>query len=110
MSLLEQAVVGLAVVLLAASVLATAFLALTGRDLRAFERLQHANPKQYRSVKRSARYNGPLVALACAAGLLLSPVVAFHPEGGLLLASAVLAASGLFLWLSVRWFFWSLRA
>jgi hypothetical protein len=50
-----------------------------------------------------------LMILMSTAGIIASPFAAFAPDGGILPAMAVLIVSAMFLWLSVRWFLWSLR-
>ncbi|NLS98077.1 MAG: hypothetical protein GXX96_38600 [Planctomycetaceae bacterium] len=100
-------VIGL--VILAAVVVAVFVASLFGRDTECFERYRTANPKYYRNLKGVCRFNSPLTAILSVGGIIAAPFVAFHPGGGILPAAAVLVGSAMFLWLSVRWFFWSLK-
>ncbi len=97
-------------VILVAIVLATFVASLFGMDLVIFDAYKTASPRQYRNLKWVCRLNGPLIALGSVVGLISTPVVAFDPSGGMLLATGGFVGFSMFLWLSVRWFFWSLRA
>lgn len=100
-------VIGL--VLLAAIVVAVFVASLFGKDTECFERYRIARPKYYRNLKGVCRFNGPLTAIMSVGGIIAAPFVAFDRDGGVLPAAAVLVGSAMFLWLSVRWFFWSLK-
>ena len=106
----EIVIVVVAAVFLTVIVVSVFIASLFGQDLVIFDRYKTAAPKYYRNLKWICRINGPVVALMCVGGIPATPFVAFDPEGGVLLAIATLAGSAMFLWLSVRWFIWSLRA
>jgi len=109
MSTYEVVILYVGTGLLAAIVLAVFVMSLSGKDLAIFDRYKTTSPKTYRNLKSVCRFNGLLVAIMSAVGIIGAPSVAFDPEGGVFLASGVFVASGIFMWLSVRWFLWSLR-
>lgn len=96
-------------VILTAAFLCVFILSLSGKDLVIFDAYKTTAPKYYRSLKQVCRFNGLLMILLSTAGIIASPYVSFAPDGGILLAVATLIVSAMFLWLSVRWFLWSLR-
>jgi hypothetical protein len=110
MSTYEIVVLIVGSILLAALVLAVFVMSLLGKDLVIFDHYRTTAPKCYRNLKSVCRFNGFLVALMSVGGIIGAPFAAIDPEGGVLLAAGMVAVSGIFLWLSVRWFLWSLRA
>ncbi|MEX1095887.1 MAG: hypothetical protein WED34_07550 [Planctomycetales bacterium] len=110
MATVETIIAVIAVVFLVVIVLVVIVASLRGKDLVIFDAYKTSAPKLYRNLKSVCRVNGAMVALICICGMIAAPFVAFHPDGGVLLAIGMLVGSGVFLWLSVRWFLWSLRA
>jgi len=110
MSTVENIAVVTAGVLLTVVVLVVFTVSLRGKDLVTFDAYKTTAPKAYRNLKSVCRVNGAMVALMCLGGMIATPFVTFHPDGGVLLAKGIFVVSAVFLWLSVRWFFWSLRA
>lgn len=82
---------------------------LYGWDIDCFERYKTTAPKQYENLKRVCKYNGPLVVLLSIGGLIALPFELFGPDGSILAALALLPLLVIALWLSIRWFLWSLR-
>ena len=96
--------------LVAAAVIAVFVASLRGRDIAVFESYRTTSPEHYRNLVWVCRINGPMVALMCIVVMAATPFIARDPGGGILLASSTFAGSGIFLWLSLRWFAWSLHA
>ena len=108
MTTVQTIVVAVGSVFLAVVVVAVFVASLFGMDLECFDRDKTAAPKHYRNLKKVTRFNGPLTVIMSVGGLIAAPLVAFDPDGGILAALAVFAGSAMFLWLSIRWFLWSL--
>lgn len=83
--------------------------ALFGRDLECFESYKNTAPEFYRNLKQVCRFNGLIVAIMSGCGVIATPLVVFDPKGGVLVALGMLAGCAMALWLSVRWYFWSLK-
>jgi len=92
-----------------AFVAAAVYAAATGRDIQAFEQLRTTDPKRFRNLRRVAMFNCPLITIMCLCFVVGSPWIAMHPTGGVLFVIAALPIFVAFLWLSVRWFQWSVR-
>ncbi len=110
MDVFESVIAVLGGAFLAIVVLTVFVMSLFGKDLLIFDCCKTAAPEVYRNLRSVCRFNCPLVALMCIGGLAATPFIAVAPDGGVLLAISTLVVSMMFLWLSVRWFIWSLRA
>ena len=96
--------------LVAAAVIAAFVASLRGKDIAVFESYRTTCPERYRNLVWVCRINGPIVALMCIVVMVATPFIASDPGGGILLASSTSVGTGIFLWLSLRWFVWSLHA
>jgi len=83
---------------------------LTEGDSVSTLRYSKAARKHYQTSKWNARFICPMVAIMSMGMLVMTPFIAFDPRGGVLYASAAFVFSSIFLWFSIRWFLWSLRA
>lgn len=81
--------------------------AITGRDISSFERMRTTAPKRYLHMKRTLKFNGPLVALMCVVLMIGSPMAVSMGDATVSLAALAFAGSGIFLWLSMRWTRWA---
>lgn len=109
MSTLKTAVVIVAVVTLTPIVVGVFITSLFGKDLVIFDRYKAASPKRYKALKAVCRVVGPIIAITCVFGLAGASQMARNSRGELLLSLTAIAHCAIFLWLSVRWFLWSLR-
>lgn len=108
-SVAETVIVALCGLVLLFAVAVTTIDAARGKDLERFDRFKTTAPREYRRMKTVCRFNAPLVALLCIFVIVASPFAALSGDVSWLAAIAAFAFFSLFLWLSVRWFRWSLR-
>jgi len=83
--------------------------AVTGRDIKTFERLRASDPKRYYGMKRVMKVNGPLVALMCIAFVTATPLAVLAGDIPWVIAIVAIAGASGFLWLSLRWTLWAYR-
>ena len=87
--------------------LGTVAAAVTGRDITMFEGMRSADPNRYVSLKKTLRFNGPLVAIMCFAIVVGAPIASINDEVTGMQAMIACAVFGILLWLSVRWTLWA---
>lgn len=84
---------------------------LLGADIRLFESYRKTKPREYSNLKWVCRFNGPLVAIMSAFIIGYSSAIALDPNSDDRWHAVFgLSVGVIFLWLSIRWFHWSLRA
>jgi hypothetical protein len=104
---LKIAAIAVCVAPLALYVLAAAWAAITGRDLEILDESPLTDPRGRRHLRAVGRLNGPLTALMSGFILVVVAGELLRGKRGPLLAVAAVPVFALFLYLSVRWSFWS---